>query len=297
MEELIEFLQLNLFYLFRYLLLLTVSALLTVFLLPYLTKLFYESNLIRPNYRKENIPTAVGIIFLIVLPLTTGLGFLLGINSFISIYSVLFLFVVLGMGLAGFIDDCLGNHAVKGFKGHIKAFVKEKKLTTGGLKALFGATIALVFSIANDRLNGFGQYPWMFVVDFFLVALAANIINLFDLRPGRAGKAYLLVFIIVLLLSKNYLSFTGLFLPVVVILLVYLPHDLKARMMLGDTGSNLLGASLGIMMVWMLSGFGKIIALIIFLGLQLAAEKISFSEIIEKYGPLKYFDQLGRDKF
>lgn len=68
MEELIEFLQLNLFFLFRYLLLLTVSALLTLFLLPYLTRLFTESNLIRPNYRKENIPTAVGLIFLIVLP-------------------------------------------------------------------------------------------------------------------------------------------------------------------------------------------------------------------------------------
>ena len=66
-------------------------------------------------------------------------------------------------------------------------------------------------------------------------------------------------------------------------------------MMLGDVGSNLLGASLGMMMVWMLSGFGKIIALIIFMGLQFAAEKLSFSEIIDKYGPLKYLDRLGRD--
>ncbi len=296
MDELIEFLQLNLFFLLRYLLLLTVSALLTVFLIPYLNNLLTESNLLKPNYRGVSIPAATGLIFVIVLPITVGLGFLLAINSFISVHAVLFLLVILGMGLAGLMDDCLGSHTVKGFRGHVKAFIKERKLTTGGFKALFGGTVALVFSIANARLNGFGQYPWMFVVDFLLVALTANIINLFDLRPGRAGKVFLLIFTIILLLSKNFINFTGLFLPVLVILLVYLPHDLKAKMMLGDSGSNLLGASLGMMMVWMLSGFGKIIALIIFLGLQFAAEKLSFSEIIDKYGPLKYFDQLGRDK-
>lgn len=295
MEELNVFFQINLFFLLRYLLLLTVSALLTVFLLPYLNNLLIESNLVKSNYRSEKIPAAAGLIFVSVMPLTYGLGFLLAIDSFISAHAVLFLLVILGMGLAGFIDDCLGSHAVKGFKGHLKAFWKEKRLTTGGLKAFLGGTIALVFSIANARLNGFGAYPWMFVVDFLLVALASNVINLFDLRPGRAGKVSLLIFILILLFSKNFIDYTGLFLPLPVILLLYMPYDLKAQMMLGDTGSNLLGASLGMMMVWMLSDFGKIIALLIFLGLQFAAEKISFSEIIDKYGPLKYLDRLGRD--
>lgn len=296
MDELVDFFQLNLFYLLRYLLLLTVSALLTVFLLPYSTNLLIDSNLLKPNYRGESIPAATGIIFLIVLPIAIGLGFVLTIDSITTINAVLFLFVILGIGLAGLIDDCLGSHAVKGFKGHLKAFLKEKKLTTGGLKAFLGGTIALVFSIANARLNGFGKYPWIFVIDLFLVALATNIINLFDLRPGRAGKVYLIIFTVVLLLSENFIDFTGLFLPILVILLIYLPHDLKAEMMLGDVGSNLLGASLGMMMVWMLSDFGKIIAFLIFFSLQLAAEKVSFSEIIDKYGPLKYFDNLGRDK-
>ncbi len=295
MDELFEFFSLNMFFFLRYLSLLTVSALLTVFLLPYLNNLFVESNLLKMNYRGEKIPAAAGLIFLLVIPLIIGLGFLLAINSFTSIHAVLFLIVILGMGLAGLVDDCLGNHQEKGFKGHIKAFFKEHKLTTGAIKALFGGIIALVFSIANARLNGFGHYPWMFIVDFFLVALATNIINLFDLRPGRAGKMFCLVFTLVLLLSKNFISFIGLFFPVLVILLLYLPRDLKAKMMLGDVGSNLLGATLGMMMVWMLSDFGKIVALIIFLVLQLAAEKISFSEIIDKYGPLKYLDQLGRD--
>ncbi len=297
MDELVEFLQLNLFYFIRYFLLLTVSALLTVFLLPYLNEFLKESNLLKTNYRGENIPTATGLIFLIVVPLVIGFGFLFAIHSFIAVNTVLFLLVMFGMGMAGLIDDCFGSHVVKGFKGHIRVFVKEKKLTTGGLKAFLGGTIAMVFSIANARLNGFGNYPWMFIIDFLLVALTANIINLFDLRPGRAGKAYLVILVAVILLSKNLTDFIGLFLPVTVILLVYLPYDLKAKMMLGDTGSNLLGSSLGMMMVWMLSDFGKVIALIIFISLQLAAEKISFSEIINKYRPLKYFDQLGRDKF
>lgn len=295
MDELYEFFRVNLFFFLRYLLLLTVSALLTIFLLPYLNNLLIDSNLIKPNYRGEKIPAAAGMLFIIVLPFTVGAGFMLAVESFDPKYAILFLLGVLGMGLAGLIDDCLGSHLVKGFKGHLKAFFKERTLTTGALKALFGGFIALVFSIANARLNGFGRYPWMFLVDFFLVALAANIINLFDLRPGRAGKVFLLLFTIILLLSKNFINFIGLFLPVLVILLLYLPYDLKAKMMLGDAGSNFLGATLGIMMVWMLSDFGKIVALAIFLVLQLAAERLSFSEIIDKYGPLKYLDQIGRD--
>lgn len=295
MDELVEFLNLNLFFFLRYLLLLTVSALLTIFLLPYLNNLFMESNLLKPNYRSEKIPAAAGLIFVMILPFTMGLGLLMAINSFMSAHTVLFLTVTLGMGLAGLLDDCLGNHQAKGFKGHLKAFFKERKLTTGVLKAFFGGIIALVFSIANVRLNGFGHYPWMIVIDFFLVALSANILNLFDLRPGRAGKVFCFIFALILLLSKNFISFIGLFFPVLVILLIYLPYDLKAKMMMGDVGSNTLGAALGVMMVWMLSDFGKIIALLIFFILQIAAEKVSFSKIIDKYGPLKYLDQLGRD--
>lgn len=295
MDELIDFFNLNLFFFLRYLLLLTVSALLTVFLLPYLNKLLIDSRLIKPNYRDEKIPAAAGLIFVIILSFIVGLGFLLSIDSFMSTHTILYLTVVLGMGFAGLLDDCLGNHQVKGFKGHLKTFFQDRRLTTGALKAFFGGIIALVFSIANVRLNGFAHYPWMIVIDFLLVALSANILNLFDLRPGRAGKVFCFIFALILLLSKNFISYIGLFFPILVILLLYLPHDLKAQMMMGDVGSNLLGATLGVMMVWMLSDFGKIIALLIFLFLQIAAEKISFSKIIDKYGPLKYLDQLGRD--
>lgn len=295
MDELIEFFSVNLRIFLRYFVLLLVSILFTIFFRPYLNNLLIDSKLVKPNYRGENIPTAAGLLFVIALPLTVVVGFILRVDSFDSKYAVLYLLGVLGMGLAGLVDDCLGSHQVKGFQGHLKALFKERKLTTGALKALFGGNIAIVFSIANARMIGSGRYPWMFIVDFLLVALTANIINLFDLRPGRAGKVFTLIFIIIILLSKNFINFIGLFFPVLIILLLYLPYDLKAKMMLGDVGSNFLGATLGIMMVWMLSDFGKIIALIILLLLQLAAEKFSFSKIIDKYRPLRYLDQLGRD--
>jgi UDP-GlcNAc:undecaprenyl-phosphate GlcNAc-1-phosphate transferase len=294
-DELIEFFSGNLRIFLRYFILLLVSVLFTTFFMSYLNNLMIDSKLIKPNYRGENIPAAAGLLFVITLPFTVGVGFILKVDSFDSKYAVLYLLGVLGMGLAGLVDDCLGTDQVKGFKGHLKALFKERKLTTGALKALFGGIIALVFSIANARLIGSGRYPWMCIVDFFLVALTANIINLFDLRPGRAGKIFTLIFILVILLSKNFINFIGLFFPVLIILLLYLPHDLKAKMMLGDVGSNFLGATLGIMMVWMLSDFGKIVALMIFIFLQLAAEKLSFSKVIDKYRPLRYLDQLGRD--
>ena len=297
MEELLDFLLANLYILLRYLSLLTVSILLTLFFLTYLTRFQIESDLLKPNYRGEKIPAAGGLVFVAVLPFTVGFGFLFAVNSYVTVQAVLFLIVILGMGLAGLMDDCFGSHAVKGFKGHLKALLKEGKMTTGCFKAIFGGMIALVFSIANSRLTSFQPNPWLVALDFMLVGLAANIINLFDLRPGRAGKVFLISFCAIFLVSNmNFEKFIGLFLPVLVILLIYLPRDLKSELMLGDVGSNLLGAVLGMMMVWMLSVFGKIIALIICLALQLAAEKVSFSELIEKYGPLRYLDQLGRDQ-
>jgi UDP-GlcNAc:undecaprenyl-phosphate GlcNAc-1-phosphate transferase len=300
--EISDMMQMILLPLARYVLILVISYGLTGFLFPYFYRFMVEGGLVKPNYREERIPAVAGLIFVVLLPVTTVLGMIFAIPSFTTINAVLFLWVVMGMGLIGFIDDVVGNNDYKGFRGHLKALFKEHRLTTGGFKACFGAVVALVFSIASANLTGAKELSWTVAIlwtvisSFLLVTLAANTINLFDLRPGRAGKIYIFGFIVILMFTKNFEVYTGLFLPILAIMLFYLPYDLKGRVMMGDVGSNLLGASLGTMMVWMFSDLGKIVAIIVLVLLHLAAEKISFSKLIDRHPFLRSLDDLGRRK-
>jgi UDP-GlcNAc:undecaprenyl-phosphate GlcNAc-1-phosphate transferase len=289
-----EFMHMILTSLTRYVVILFVSYVLTGFLFSYFYRFMMEARLVKPNYREERIPAVAGLIFLVLLPLTTVLGLIFAVKSFTTVNAVLFLFVTLGMGLIGFIDDVVGTHDYKGFRGHFRALLRENRLTTGAFKACFGGILALVFSITSANLVQDKMTWWPVFSNFLLVTLSANAINLFDLRPGRAGKIYLLGFIVILMFSQNFEVYIGLFLPVLAIMLFYLPYDLKARVMMGDVGSNLLGASLGIMMAWMFSDRAKVVAIVILTLLHLAAEKVSFSKLIEKHRFLRSLDDLGR---
>ncbi|HBE77416.1 MAG TPA: glycosyl transferase, partial [Firmicutes bacterium] len=233
-----------------------------------------------------------GVLFVALLPIITGVDMLLSVNSVTD--SMLFLVIVVGMGFMGLLDDQMGNPNSKGFKGHFKILIKSRQLTSGGFKALFGAVLAFVFSTGVAFSSKTDWWPLHLLLNFLLVSLATNMINLFDLRPGRAGKVYLAVFLIIMAFSKNLENYFGLFLPIVAILLYYLPFDLRAEVMMGDVGSNLLGASLGMMMVWMLSDLAKVVALLIMIILQLSAEKVSFTKVIEKNPILKFIDDVGR---
>jgi UDP-N-acetylmuramyl pentapeptide phosphotransferase/UDP-N-acetylglucosamine-1-phosphate transferase len=282
--------------LIRYSIILLVSYCLSFVTLPFLLGMITEAGVLKPNYQGEEIPVIGGLIFVTLLPFITAVGLFLGMKSFNTINSFLFLFVIFGMGFLGLVDDQFGNHSVKGFKGHFTKLFKEKKLTTGGFKAVFGSIVALAFSIGSAK---FIHNNWWFVtlsLDFLLIVLSANSINLFDLRPGRAGKIYIFGFIIVLIFSKDFENYIGLFLPILAIMFAYLPLDLRAKVMMGDLGSNVLGASLGIMMSWMFTDISKIVAIVILILIQLAAEKYSFSEIINNYHILRSIDELGRRK-
>jgi UDP-N-acetylmuramyl pentapeptide phosphotransferase/UDP-N-acetylglucosamine-1-phosphate transferase len=296
MLEAWDSIQFFLLLLLRYLLILVVSYLFAVFSFPALMRLFQEAGLVKPNYRKENIPASAGVLFAVVIPTIIGLGIILRVPSFTAVHSYLFLFVIVAMGFMGFFDDQLGSHMVKGFKGHFRALFLEKRLTTGAFKAMFGAVIALIFSLGTVELFKVKWPVWSVIINFLLVVLAANTINIFDLRPGRAGKIYLFGFVIILLCSKYFEDYIGLFLPILAIMIYYLPFDLKAKVMMGDSGANLVGASLGMMMAWMLTDISKIVALVILVVIQIAAEKVSFTEVIENSSWLKVLDQAGRGK-
>jgi hypothetical protein len=165
--------------------------------------------------------------------------------------------VVAALGLA----DDLWSGPERGFRAHLRTGA-----TTGTLK-LVGIPL-------------FGLWRTRSVSGALLVGLAANVLNQLDTRPGRALKAYLLV-----------APAAGA--PVAGAVLL-LPYDLGEMTMLGDGGSNALGAMLGLCSVSRLTGRGRIAAIIALAGLTVLGERTSLGTLIERTPILSDLDRTGR---
>jgi hypothetical protein len=207
--------------------------------------------------------------------------------------------VIAGAGAAavGSYDDHAGNGAAKGFRGHLGA-LRSGELTTGAVKiAGIGATglaAALIAAPAADAAGaGRGQSSALAVADTVLnaglVAGGANLLNLFDLRPGRAIKVALLAGG---LLAPSRRGRAAAAAPVAAAAAL-LPEDLGERSMLGDAGANAVGAMLGAAATTLPRG-ARAGVLAVIVGLTLASEKVSFTNVIERTGPLHRLDMLGR---
>lgn len=244
-----------------------------------------DSICIAENYRKKSIPSIGGIVFIPLL--MTALFLLSTIMPVIDEKCILFMLIVCCIGFIGLLDDLAGEKNTKGIKNHI-AETLGGRLTTGFLKAEVGFILAFIVSlrISLDVLD--------LIINSFVISLSANTINLLDLRPGRAVKSFLIASLILILsnVSKIYE-----FLPLVIIHAIswlYMPYDLKEECMLGDTGSNILGITLGYYTALMQSKNGKLIILVILVVINAISEKISITEIIKKNRFLSYLDNLGR---
>ena len=267
--------------------------------LSLIAHLLVKAEILKTNYRGEQIPAALGLVFPIVLPalflieqVFNYFGLVPGV-PWVSFFA--FLFLTTGFGLLGLADDFLKNDEEKGFRQHLR-LLWQGELTSGGLKALFGFTFSFIFGIGVHLSTG-GSW-WILIPYVLVAALAPNILNLFDLRPGRSVKFFL--FAMGLLLLNSYLNkglnpTLYLSAPVLGGVLAYFPADLKGEAMLGDTGANFLGGVFGGLVVLDGDPFFLGATLLIFVGLQVLAEKVSFTKLIEKNLLLKYLDEWGRD--
>jgi hypothetical protein len=171
---------------------------------------------------------------------------------------------VAGIAALGLLDD-LFSGPERGFRGHLGAGP-----TTGTLKAVGIPLLALVGTAS--------------VQDAVLVALSANGLNLLDTRPGRAIKAFLAGATLARGPAKAYV-------PIAVLLA---PYDLREMTMLGDAGSNALGAVLGYGSVSKLTARGRLLAIAALAGLTIVGENRSLGELIERTPLLSHLDRLGR---
>jgi len=194
--------------------------------------------------------------------------------------------VVAGAGAAAFggYDDLAGRGDRRGFRGHLGALAGGE-VTTGAVKiGGIGATGLVAAALA-------GGSPADVVINAGLTAGGANLLNLFDLRPGRAIKVALAGGA---LLAGTRPGAAAAVAGPAGAAAALLPEDLGERAMLGDAGANALGAVLGAAAAASLPRAARVVLLAGIMGLTTASEVVSFTTVIERTPALRWLDMLGR---
>ena len=199
----------------------------------------------------------------------------------------------LGAGAVGCYDDLAGGGDRRGFGGHLGALA-QGEVTTGAVKIIGVGAVGLAAAALLDRSRGSAGAAGRMAdlgINAALVAGAANLTNLFDLRPGRAIKVSLLVG--AALAATGSQARAGVAAPVGAAVAL-LPEDLGERAMLGDAGANALGAMVGVTTAAALPRWARLVALAGIVGLTAASEKVSFTKVIARTPALNRLDMLGR---
>jgi len=171
---------------------------------------------------------------------------------------------VLPVAAIGLADD-LWSGPERGFRAHL-----GRGTTTGTLK-LVGIPL---FALARTRsLSG-----------ALLVGLSANTVNQLDTRPGRALKAF----------AVGALLAGGAPKKAVCVAVLLAPYDLREMAMLGDGGSNALGAVLGFSSVEKITGWRRWSAIGALSLLTVVGERRSLGTLIESTPILRDLDRAGR---
>ena len=193
----------------------------------------------------------------------------------------------LGSAAFGALDDHADDSSSKGLKGHLGALARGQ-VTTGALKILGIGATGLIVAVMADRRSGHRLGPST-LIGGAMVAAAANIGNLFDLRPGRALKISILAGAALLPGAGGPTSAAAIGAALGVI-----APDLRGESMLGDTGANAAGAVLGVAALERLGWRGRLATLLAVTALTLASERVSFTKVIAATPVLRELDEWGR---
>jgi UDP-GlcNAc:undecaprenyl-phosphate GlcNAc-1-phosphate transferase len=240
--------------------------------------------LYRKNFLGLEVETAAGLFIVLWAPLSILLFASAGYLELRQ--STAFLAAIVGFGAFGFLDDLLGDRSVGGLRGHFRKLFVESKITTGLIKAVGGSAVG----VAIARFVFGSSWPES-TLNGAIIALSANALNLFDLRPGRACAVFFAVsagLLGISLITSETLS--PLWFVVIPTLIVW-RRDCRGQAMMGDTGSNLLGASIGLAAVFAAKPlFARLAILGTLTALHIVAERISITDVIERNVLLKRID-------
>jgi len=161
-----------------------------------LRNIFHQPLLWRKNFLGEEVAGSAGLAFVG----SAVLGWLLLCwRGFVDWHEGgQLMFASLWFGSLGLLDDLAGDEGAKGWRGHLMAFFRQRKVTTGFIKLVGGGVGAIFLSAWLFSVNVSPSLPrlsanWLLLLIFgaVLIALSANTLNLLDVRPSRALKGFL----------------------------------------------------------------------------------------------------------
>ncbi len=230
--------------------------------------------LVRPNFRRQPILASYGTALYGWIAALAGAAALSGFAEWSTVR--LYLAVCGVMWLLGLADDVLGTREVGGFRGHFRKLIRERKLTTGAVKAIGGG----LTGIAAGYLISGGNWLW-WACSALLIPAAANTVNLFDLRPGRAAAVFMLLFAVSCIATDVCSDAPWFYGLTAAVTLAFAAWDSRGRAMMGDAGSNMLGAFVGVMLARSGCIALQVGAIIIFAAIAVYSEKYSLNKLIE----------------
>ena len=264
------------------------SLLVAVGLTPLVLSRLSDAGLTRENYRGRQLPVPLGLVIvpvaLIALIPVMALARLTDLDVYPDNLGFAMVFVP-GIALLGLIDDVLAG-AGRGWRGHGRDLVSGA-LSTGALKA--AGTLGLAMLVASSLPGSKAE----FLLATAVLVLATNAFNLLDLRPGRSVKAFVLLGIGLTIATQNTEALAGLGIFIAPVLVAGF-FDLREKAMLGDAGSNAIGALAGLWLVLTLDADGQLVALLVLVLVNLFGEFRSISNVIEKVPGLRHLDSIGR---
>jgi hypothetical protein len=185
----------------------------------------------------------------------------------------------------GLVDD-LTPIGPRGLRNHLRS-LGSGRMTTGILKLVVTVAAAVVVVTLQP-----GRSTPVRLAGVLLIAGSTNVWNGLDVRPGRALKGFLptgaglLVAVPTRLLPPLIGLWAG--------ALLALWPDLRERAMLGDGGANLLGFATGVGLYIALPAWGVTVGAAIAVTLNVVADTVTFSRVIDSTPPLRWLDRLGR---
>lgn len=284
------------------LLLLAPLLLLARYGIAWMERVLFARGLVRENYERRLVPTGAGLFIYIGMAACAAVADVLGAYSGTDARwengatAPVFTLAAGIVFAAGWIDDAVGERHIKGFRGHVGHLLRYGTVSTGLLKmaAVGGAAAGLTLVADMSGASDAGGVAWpLMLLRWLVICMSANALNLLDLRPGRAIKAYTLG-VAALCLAAPGIVVALYSLPALAAALLLLPRELQCRCMLGDSGANVLGFALGYAAAVALPAWALALAALALAALHWTAERRSLSELIERNRLLRAVDRLGR---
>jgi UDP-GlcNAc:undecaprenyl-phosphate GlcNAc-1-phosphate transferase len=237
------------------------------------------------NYAGRGLPAVLGWAFVgasVVAAAVVAVG---PFGRELDLGATVALGALVVVALAGLTDDLSGS-GPRGLRGHVGSLLAGRP-TSGILKLAVGVAAGIVLAVL------LGGPPLRVAAAAVLIAASVNVWNALDVVPGRALKWAVVPLGVALLTGwtgpAGLVAGSALGAAVGV-----LPFDILERGMLGDSGSNPLGLAVGFGLAATLPTAAVVLGAVAVLALQVAAETITISRLVEATAPLRWLDRVGR---